>query len=238
MQQKSTAGENFDCISSKITRSVHQDGTLKLWEYESGLRLQSWDLKELEETPSSKDDKEKRPTVCRIISSPDGCLIAVQCERVSAVQFFTLDLVGKEKLMPHSRLSLPHCPLDMTFDSEKQLWVLMESNDAPLQIFSHRQGSWECDSESPELHTVTEVFMPHWETIEASTRTKNRFEHLFKMSFDNVTVYLQKKQQRLEDQQLKRTITQKTSNKRAKKVTEVMVSIAHHPVHQTRRKAM
>ncbi|XP_062258442.1 tRNA (guanine-N(7)-)-methyltransferase non-catalytic subunit wdr4 isoform X1 [Platichthys flesus] len=200
------------------------DGTLKLWEYESGLRLQSWDLKELEETPSSKDDKEKRPTVCRIISSPDGCLIAVQCERVSAVQFFTLDLVGKEKLMPHSRLSLPHCPLDMTFDSEKQLWVLMESNDAPLQIFSHRQGSWECDSESPELRTVTEVFMPHWETIEASSRSKNRFEHLFKMSFDNVTVYLQKKQQRLEDQQLKRTITQKTNNKRAKKVASGAVN--------------
>lgn len=38
---------------------VCQDGTVKLWEYESGRRLQSWDLKELEEAQSSEADKEK-----------------------------------------------------------------------------------------------------------------------------------------------------------------------------------
>lgn len=38
---------------------VCQDGTIKLWEYESGRKLQSWDLKELEETPNSEADKRK-----------------------------------------------------------------------------------------------------------------------------------------------------------------------------------
>ncbi|TDH07245.1 hypothetical protein EPR50_G00121710, partial [Perca flavescens] len=159
-----------------------------------------------------------KPTVCRIASSPDARHVAVQCERVSTVQFFTLDQEGEDKLVPHSRLSLPHCPLDMTFDLEGRLWVLMDSSDAPLQIYSHKQDSWECDAESPELNRVTEEFKPHWKTLEASTRTDSRFEHLYKVSYDNVTAYLQKKQQRVEEQQLKRGMAQKANgNKKAKK---------------------
>ncbi|XP_059198284.1 tRNA (guanine-N(7)-)-methyltransferase non-catalytic subunit wdr4 [Centropristis striata] len=196
------------------------DGTMKLWEYESGRQLQSWDLTDLEETANSEADKQKKPTVCCITSSPDARHVAVQCERVSTVQFFSLDHEGEEKLVPHSRLSLPHCPLDMTFDLEGRLWVLMDSSDGPLQIYTHRQDSWKCDAESPELHRVTEALKPHWETLEASTRTDNRFEHLHKVGFDNVTVYLQKKQQRLEEQRLKRGMTQKANgNKKAKKTT-------------------
>ncbi|XP_037646126.1 tRNA (guanine-N(7)-)-methyltransferase non-catalytic subunit wdr4 [Sebastes umbrosus] len=196
------------------------DGTMKLWEYESGRKLQSLDLKELEETPSTEADKHKKPTVCRITSSPDARHVAVQCERVSSVQLFTVDREGEEKLVPHSRLSLPHCPLDMTFDPEGRLWVLMDSGDVPLQMYTHRRDSWECDAESPELNRVTEAFKPHWETLEASTRTDSRFEHLYKVSFDNVTAYLQKKQQRLEEQQLKRGKTQRpNSNKKVRKET-------------------
>ncbi|XP_047455994.1 tRNA (guanine-N(7)-)-methyltransferase non-catalytic subunit wdr4 [Mugil cephalus] len=196
------------------------DGTMKLWEYESGRKLQSLDLSDVEVAPSSKGDKDKNPTVCRITSSPDGCLVAVQCERVSTVQFFSLDQESEKKYAPHSRLSLPHCPLDMTFDPEGRLWVLMDLKDAPLQIYTRRQSSWECDAEDPELTRVTEALRPHWETLENSTRTNNRFEHLHKVNFDNVTPYLQKKHQRLEEQQLKRTMAQKTNgNKKSKRET-------------------
>ncbi|KAM7407951.1 hypothetical protein PAMA_003611 [Pampus argenteus] len=197
------------------------DGTVKLWEYKSGKRLQSWDLQQLEDTLSSEADKDKKPTVCRISSSPDGHHIAVLCERVSAVQFFTLQLQGEEKLTPHSRLSLPLCPLDMTFDPDGQLWVLMDSSDAPLQIYTHRQDSWQCDAQSPELNRVTKGFNPHWETLQASASTTSSFQHLHKASFDNVTTYLHKKQQRLEEQQKKRkTHVQKANgNKKAKKET-------------------
>ncbi|XP_026151629.1 tRNA (guanine-N(7)-)-methyltransferase non-catalytic subunit wdr4 [Mastacembelus armatus] len=194
------------------------DGTVKLWEYETGRRLQSWDLKALEEPPNSEDDKKKKSTVCRIASSHDGRHIAVQCERDSTVQFFTLDWDGEVRLKPHIRLSLQHCPLDVTFDPAGQFWVLMDSSDIPVQIYKHRQGSWECDAENPELSTVTEAIKTHWETLEAATRINSSFEHLYKVSFDNMTAYLQKKQQRLEEQQLKRTMAQKgNSNKKAKK---------------------
>ncbi|KAK2839387.1 hypothetical protein Q5P01_013127 [Channa striata] len=198
------------------------DGTVKLWEYESGCRLQSWNIKELEEKQGTEADKEKKRTVCRIASSHNGNHIAVQCERLSTVQFFTLDQEkGEERLVPHSRITLPHCPLDVTFDPKGQFWVLMDSSDMPLQLYTHTEGSWQCHAQSPELNKVTEAFKPHWDTVEASERTSHSFEHLHKVSFDNVTSYLQKKQQRLEEQQLKRTMAQKAnSTKKAKKETQ------------------
>ncbi|KAG7239121.1 hypothetical protein INR49_030001 [Caranx melampygus] len=181
------------------------DGTVKLWEFESGQRLQSWDLRELEDTQSSDPDN-KKPTVSHMACSPDGRNIAVQCERLSTVQFFTLQQGRENRLVPHSRLSLPHCPLDVTFDPEGRLWVLMDDDDAPLQ----------CEAVCPELNTVNKAFRPHWEALEASTRSSSSSEHLYKSSFDNVAVYLQKKQQRLEDQQLKRTMTHQAKNNKKK----------------------
>ncbi|CAK6978444.1 tRNA (guanine-N(7)-)-methyltransferase non-catalytic subunit wdr4 [Scomber scombrus] len=192
------------------------DGTMKLWDYESGRRLQSWDLKESEETLSSEGDEEKKPTVCRIISSPGGRHVAVQCERQSVVQFFSVD---QEQLVERCSLSLPLCPLDVTFDPDGRLWVLMDSNDAPLQTYTHTQDSWQRDAESPELSRVTEALKPHWETLEASARSGFSFDHLQKGNFDNVTLYLQKKQQRLEEQQEKRKKSEQKPNgtKKSKK---------------------
>lgn len=43
---------------------VCQDGTLKLWEFESGRKLQSCDLTEPEETPSTEADEQKVPAAC------------------------------------------------------------------------------------------------------------------------------------------------------------------------------
>lgn len=43
---------------------VCQDGTLKLWEFESGQKLQSCDLTEPEETPSTEADEQKVPAAC------------------------------------------------------------------------------------------------------------------------------------------------------------------------------
>ncbi|KAG7503183.1 tRNA (guanine-N(7)-)-methyltransferase non-catalytic subunit WDR4 [Solea senegalensis] len=213
-------------VSALLIPSAHShyllsgsgDGTVKLWDFESGRRLQSCDLKHLVEKLSSEADEEKKPTVSHITSSPDQYHVAVLCERLPTVQIFTLNLESKEKLVPHTRLTLPHCPLDMTFDLEGRLWVLMDSSDKMLQMYSQRHGSWECDAESQDLMTVTEAFQPHWKTLEANTRTNSRFEHLVKRSYDNVEAYLHKKQQRLDEQQLKRTKTHKVNdNKKARK---------------------
>ncbi|XP_061782254.1 tRNA (guanine-N(7)-)-methyltransferase non-catalytic subunit wdr4 [Nerophis lumbriciformis] len=211
-------------VSSLVVPSSHPnwllsgsgDGTMKLWEYTSGKKLHSWDLKELQETFGSHS--EKTPTVCQISSSPDGCHVAVLCDRVSIIQFFTLDEDGEEKkLVPHSRLTLPCCPLDMTFDPEGRLWVLMDSCEELLQIYKLEQSSWKCEADSAEVKRASEAFKPHWQNLNASSGTSSRFEHLYKVTFDNVTDYLEKKQQRLEEQQKRKNTGQKEGDKKKAK---------------------
>lgn len=85
--------------------------------------------------------------------------------RVSTLHFFTLDQEGEEKLALHSRLCLPHCPLDMTFDPEGRLWVLMDSSDAPLQMYTHRGDSWEVQCRTLiHVHMLIVLFQTQAET--------------------------------------------------------------------------
>ncbi|XP_029936639.1 tRNA (guanine-N(7)-)-methyltransferase non-catalytic subunit wdr4-like [Myripristis murdjan] len=176
------------------------DGTMKLWECESGRKLQSCDLREPGDAPTSESEPHKKPTVCRIACSPDGRHIAVQCERVPTVQLFGLRKEAEERLVPCSKLTLPHCPLDVTFDLQGRLWVLMGSGDTPVQIYTYTQDCWELDAESPETTRVTEALRPHWETLKGAAGAESRFQHLYKVNFDNMASYMQKKQQRLEQQ--------------------------------------
>ncbi|XP_029980930.1 tRNA (guanine-N(7)-)-methyltransferase non-catalytic subunit wdr4 [Sphaeramia orbicularis] len=184
------------------------DGTLRLWEFESGRHLQSVDLRDLMDPEKTDNDneKEKRLTVGRINISPDAQLIAVVCDKVSLVQFFSLD---QDQLSPHSRLTPPHQPLDVTFDPEGRLWVLMDSDHSPLQIYTHRCGSWQCDTDSPDLTRVSAAFRIHWDKLDASVRTASRFDHLYVVNYDNVSEYMKKKQQRLDQQSQKRNLDQK-----------------------------
>lgn len=177
------------------------DGTMKLWEYESGNRLQSWDLKQLRSTSSTEAEQQKRSAVSRIACSSSGGHVAVQCERIPTLQFFGLDQsAGEERLVPCRKLTLPHCPLDLTFDLQGRLWVLLDSPNTPLQIYTHSLDHWECVGESPELSRVTEALKPHWEALQASAGAESRFLHLYKVNFDNMASYREKKQQRLEQQ--------------------------------------
>ncbi|PWA19099.1 hypothetical protein CCH79_00018650 [Gambusia affinis] len=162
------------------------DGTVKLWEFESGRKLQSWNLGQLEDKLCSDTTKGNQ--------------------------------TNDEKLRLHSKLHLFHRPMDIGFDMKGQLWVLLDSSDVPLQIHIFRKNSWECDTENDDLRRVTDILRTQWTTTDNFTSVTNHFEHLYKVSFDNVSVYLKKKQQRIEEHQLKRTKTQKTKcNKKSKK---------------------
>ncbi|XP_077584266.1 tRNA (guanine-N(7)-)-methyltransferase non-catalytic subunit wdr4 [Stigmatopora nigra] len=205
------------------------DGTVKLWEYKTGQNLQSLDLNNLEDTLVPKLENEKNVTICNIACSPDGCYIAVQCDSISKIQFFRLNKDSEEKkLVPHSRLHLPQCPLAITFDLEGRLWVLMDSCETLLQIFTLEECSWKCEADNTELKRVTEALKPHWQTLSATSRKTSRFEHLHKTAFDNKTVYMEKKQQRLEEQQQKRKKEQEHNCKKKKRDVENCKNVGTH----------
>ncbi|KAM3608133.1 uncharacterized protein V6R79_019769 [Siganus canaliculatus] len=199
------------------------DGTVKLWEYESGRKLQSCNLQGPEVTRTSETEGDQSRTVSRLLVSADTRHVVVQCEGDPTLQFLVLDPEAEEKMVPQSSLVLPHCPLDVTFDLQSRLWVLVDSRDVPLLVCSRTGESWKVQPEDPDLSRVTDALRPHWEALDASSRTSSCFKHLRKVGFDNVTLYLQKKQQRLDEQQLKRTkVKPRDGNKRPKMETSAL----------------
>uniref|UniRef100_A0A3B5LSL2 tRNA (guanine-N(7)-)-methyltransferase non-catalytic subunit WDR4 n=1 Tax=Xiphophorus couchianus TaxID=32473 RepID=A0A3B5LSL2_9TELE len=142
------------------------------------------------------------------------------------VYIFTLEQTNDEKLRLHSKLHLFHRPMDIGFDMKGQLWVLLDSSDVPLQIHTYRKNSWEVWLDS-NLHTSRYKLIILFLTSILLLIIYFYFIliiHLYKVSFDNVSVYLQKKQQRIEEHQLKRTKGQKTkcTKKSKKKPDEVL----------------
>ncbi|XP_062313355.1 tRNA (guanine-N(7)-)-methyltransferase non-catalytic subunit wdr4 isoform X4 [Osmerus eperlanus] len=98
------------------------DGTMKLWEYESGRRIQSWDLKQLRDTPSTQANEE--------VNTFWGLIIGLLSARLPP---------------PRTVVTLP------------------------------------C-------------------SVRAFGAAESRFQHLYKVNFDNMSSYLEKKQHRLQQQ--------------------------------------
>lgn len=63
--------------------------------------------------------------------------------RVMKVYIFSLNQDREEKLGLQNKLELFHRPLDIHFDLEGRLWVLVDSRDVLLQIFNLRKNSLE-----------------------------------------------------------------------------------------------
>lgn len=178
------------------------DGTVKLWHYESGRRLQSIDLQQRGVSQSSDTDTEKpqRFAVSRIIGSPDGRHVAVQCESFHSIQLFAVEEGSDGRLTPTETLALPQNPWDMTFDPQGRLWVLLENEDTNVLLYTYKDERWQSESESPDLQRVSETLHSQWELFKASIGVESRFHHLYKVSFDNMASYLQKKKERLQQQ--------------------------------------
>ncbi|XP_053352499.1 tRNA (guanine-N(7)-)-methyltransferase non-catalytic subunit wdr4 isoform X1 [Clarias gariepinus] len=178
------------------------DGTVKLWHYKSGRRLQSIDLQERGVSQSSDTDtgKPQRFAVSRIISSADGRHVAVQCESCPSIKLFTVKDGLNEHLSLTETLTLPQNPWDMTFDPQGRLWVLLENKDTNVLLYTHTEDRWQQEAESPDLQRVSETLHTQWELFEASIGLESRFHHLYKVNFDNMASYLQKKNERLQQQ--------------------------------------
>ncbi len=85
--------------------------------------------------------------------------------RFPSVQLFAVDSGTEECLSRAETLALPHAPWDMTFDSQNQLWVLLETEDVNVLLYRYSEQHW-------KVHTCGHVaFFPCFEVSSALTNS-------------------------------------------------------------------
>ncbi|XP_015681669.1 tRNA (guanine-N(7)-)-methyltransferase non-catalytic subunit WDR4 [Protobothrops mucrosquamatus] len=195
--------------------SASGDGTLRLWKYKSGKDLHCFQLNNLNINEDSKN--EKKYTVSRIAYCCDGNYIAVLYDCIPAVSIFQLD-AGAQNLISKQQITLSHKGWDVAFEETGGLWVLQENQQIPLLFYQPEDGQWQPVIDKKELVKMSKYICDHWRMFEGAMDKESCFQNLYKASFDNMSIYLKKKEERLQQQKNKRKDPQYESNEQTKKV--------------------
>ncbi|XP_003419034.2 tRNA (guanine-N(7)-)-methyltransferase non-catalytic subunit WDR4 isoform X1 [Loxodonta africana] len=185
----------------ELLLSTSGDGTLRLWEYRSGRELHRCLVTSLQEPGAPQ--REKRFTASRIAYCRQDSCVALQCDGIPVVYIFQLDAL-RQLLVYKQQLSFQHRVWDVAFEETPGLWVLQDSREAPVVLCQPVQGQWQPVSENDVLNKVSSHLHGNWAMLEGSTGVGDSFSGLYKATFDNMTTYLKKKEERLQQQLEKR----------------------------------
>nr|XP_060626255.1 tRNA (guanine-N(7)-)-methyltransferase non-catalytic subunit WDR4 isoform X1 [Anolis sagrei ordinatus] len=201
--------------------SASGDCTLRLWEYRHGKEVYCCHLKNLNMGEATKN--EKKYTVLRIAYCCEESCIAILYDCAPTISIFQLD-AGAQKLIDKQHIPLNCKGWDIAFEDTGGLWVLQEDMETPLLFYQLVDGQWQPDIEDKGLKKMTKYIHDNWTAFEGCVGRESCYQNLYKASFDNMAVYLQKKEERLQQQKKsKRKDSQPESNGQTKKIrTEVL----------------
>ncbi|XP_054831020.1 tRNA (guanine-N(7)-)-methyltransferase non-catalytic subunit WDR4 isoform X2 [Eublepharis macularius] len=195
--------------------SASGDCTLRLWEYKSGKEVHCCHLNSLNTCEATKN--EKKYAVSRTAYCCEGNYIAILYDCIPTVSIFQLD-TDAQKLLCKQHISLSHQGWDITFEETGGLWILQEDKQTPLLLYQPVDEQWQPVTEEKELIKMSKYLRDNWTVFEDSVGKGSCYQNLYKASFDNMAVYLQKKEERLQQQKNKRKELQHESNGQTKKV--------------------
>ncbi|XP_044297695.1 tRNA (guanine-N(7)-)-methyltransferase non-catalytic subunit WDR4 [Varanus komodoensis] len=195
--------------------SASGDCTLRLWEYRSGKEVHCCQLNTLNKCETTKN--EKKYTVSRITYCCEGNYIAVLYDRIPTVSIFQLDTVA-QTLTDKQHISLKHNGWGIAFEETGGLWILQENKQTPLLFYQPVDGQWQPASEERGLMKMPKYIHDNWTMFEGSIGKGSCYQNLYKSSFDNMAVYLQKKQERILQHKSKRKEPQHESDRQTKKI--------------------
>uniref|UniRef100_A0A674K5G4 Uncharacterized protein n=1 Tax=Terrapene triunguis TaxID=2587831 RepID=A0A674K5G4_9SAUR len=116
------------------------------------------------------------------------------------------------------QISLKRKGWDIAFEETGGLWILQEDKEASLLLYRPVDGHWQPVADDKGLMKMSKYLHDNWTMFEGSVGTESCYSSLYKASFDNMAIYLQKKEERLQQQQKKRKELQHESNRQTKKI--------------------
>ncbi|XP_051869836.1 tRNA (guanine-N(7)-)-methyltransferase non-catalytic subunit wdr4 isoform X2 [Pristis pectinata] len=173
------------------------DGTVRLWEYQSGMELDCFKMTDLQASGCQK----VRCAVVRIVHCRWGDYFAVLCDGLSSVHIFELD-VSTQKMNHRQTITVKQRAWDIAFDDSMGLWIL---DGEMVVMYQPQEGHWQNIPEHPDQRKIEEAIRAKWEELQDSA-TGNSYNGLYKMTGDNMAQYQSKKELRIQQRQNKRTL--------------------------------
>ncbi|XP_068771136.1 tRNA (guanine-N(7)-)-methyltransferase non-catalytic subunit WDR4 isoform X2 [Struthio camelus] len=195
--------------------SASGDCTVRLWEYRSGKEVYCCHLSSVSEPEATKTDQ--KYTVSRIAYCCQGGYAAIICDCIPTVYIFQLDAIAQQ-LVYRQQISLKHKGWDIAFEETGDLWILQEDREAPLLLYRPDDGQWKPVTDDKGLQKMSKYLNDNWAVFEGFVGAESHYSSLYKASFDNMATYLQRKEERLQQQKKKRKDLQHGSNGQTKKI--------------------
>uniref|UniRef100_A0A8C0L518 WD repeat domain 4 n=1 Tax=Canis lupus dingo TaxID=286419 RepID=A0A8C0L518_CANLU len=180
----------------ELLLSSSGDCTLRLWEYRGGRELHCCHLTSLRE-PADCCFSLQRFAASRIAYWSQESCVALLCDCIPVVYIFQLD-ASRQQLVYKQQLDFQHRVWDIAFEESQGLWVLQDYREAPLVLCRPVGGQWQAVPENAALKKVSAHVQENWAMLEGMAGVDVGFSGLYKATFDNVTAYLRKKEERLQ----------------------------------------
>ncbi|KFP32118.1 tRNA (guanine-N(7)-)-methyltransferase non-catalytic subunit WDR4, partial [Colius striatus] len=181
--------------------SASGDSTLRLWEYKSGEEVHCCHLSSICGSETTNTDQ-KYP-VSRITYSCEGDYVAILCDCISTVYIFQLDAIAKQ-LVHKQQISLKRKVWDIAFEESGDLWLLEDDREGPLQLYRPCDGEWKLATDDKGLQKMSKHLQDNWTVFEGFVGAESHYSSLYKVSFDNMATYLQRKGERLQQHKKKK----------------------------------
>ncbi|XP_025926470.1 tRNA (guanine-N(7)-)-methyltransferase non-catalytic subunit WDR4 isoform X2 [Apteryx rowi] len=128
-----------------------------------------------------------------------------------------LDAIAQQ-LVYRQQISLKHKGWDIAFEETGDFWILQEDSEAPLLLYRPDDGQWKPVTDDKGLQKMSKYLHDNWTVFEGFVGAESHYSSLYKASFDNMATYLQRKEERLQQQKKKRKDLQHGSNGQTKKI--------------------
>ncbi|XP_072825861.1 tRNA (guanine-N(7)-)-methyltransferase non-catalytic subunit WDR4 isoform X3 [Vicugna pacos] len=181
----------------ELLLSSSGDRTLRLWEYRSGRQLHCCHLTSLQEPAEPWGDK--RFAVSRITYWRQEDCVALLCDSLPVVYLFQLD-APRQQLVYRQQLPFQHRVWDVAFEEGQGLWVLQDCREEPLVLCRPVGGQWQGVPESAVVRRVSAHLRGNWAALEGCAGGDSGLSGLYKATCDNMTSYLKRKEERLQQQ--------------------------------------